>query len=336
MKIEWVCIPIAFFAAYLIIKWMLRSGAANVAIDSPCARSLHSEAMPRSGGLGIIVGVTAGWGVLADGSAFHVLIPAAALAAISLLDDIKGLHAGYRLPVHIVLAGLFVGLTLWPAINIYAAFAAVLAISWMTNLFNFMDGSDGLAGGMAVSGFGFYALAAFMSGDTGFCMANLVVASSAAAFLTYNFHPARIFMGDAGSTFLGFLSGAVGLIGWQKGIWSLWTPFLIFSPFIVDTTLTLLKRLLRGEKIWKAHREHYYQRLIQMGYGHKKTAILEYFFMVFTGISGCFLPYDAAKWYVIVFVTIIYLILTSTIDIYWQKFIFRKNDLIKNNININI
>lgn len=331
MKIEWICVPIAFFATYFIIKWMLCSGAANIAIDSPCARSLHNEAMPRSGGLGIIAGVAAGWGVLADGLALHILLIAAALSAISLLDDIKGLHAGYRLSIHIILASLFVGLTVWPMINIYAAFAAMLAISWMTNLFNFMDGSDGLAGGMAVSGFGFYALSAFMSGDIGFCLISLVVVSSAGAFLTYNFHPARIFMGDAGSTFLGFLSGAIGLAGWQKGLWSLWTPLLIFSPFIADTTMTLMKRLFRGEKIWKAHREHYYQRLIQMGYGHKKTAILEYFFMVSTGIFGCFLPRDASKWYVIAFVAFIYLIFMSTIDICWQKFIFRRHDLIKNN-----
>ena len=101
-------------------------------------------------------------------------------------------------------------------------------------------------------------------------------AAAAAAFLVRNFPPARIFMGDVGSVPLGFLAGALGLIGWNDGVWPLWFPLLVFAPFVCDATLTLLKRLARGERAWQAHREHYYQRLVRMGFGHRGAALIEY------------------------------------------------------------
>ncbi|MGB9712308.1 MAG: MraY family glycosyltransferase [Dissulfurimicrobium sp.] len=293
-----------------------------LAIDAPNARSLHKRPIPRTGGLGIIAGTVAGLAILDEGWIFPLLILSCAIAAVSFLDDVKDIHAGYRLSIHLVAAYVLVGVFLRLQTGIIVA--AVLALAWMTNLFNFMDGSDGLAGGMAALGFGFYGLASLLAGDITFSLANLAISAAASAFLIYNFHPARIFMGDAGSTFLGFLSGAIGLIGWQKGLWSLWSPMLIFSPFIIDSTLTLLKRLTRREKIWRAHCEHYYQRLIKMGYGHKNTALIEYCFMISSGAAGCFLPNGAAKWAVILFVACSYLAFILIIDISWKKFITKK------------
>lgn len=88
-------------------------------------------------------------------------------------------------------------------------------------------------------------------------------------------------MGDVGSIPLGFLAGALGVSGWQAGAWPLWFPLLVFAPFVADATLTLFKRLLRRERVWQAHREHYYQRLIRMGFGHRNTALAEYVLMAF-------------------------------------------------------
>ncbi len=150
----------------------------------------------------------------------------------------------------------------------------------MTNLFNFMDGSDGLAGGMAVLGFGAYAIAANAGGAVWLATVCVAVAAASFAFLLFNFHPAKIFMGDSGSIPLGFLAGAVGVAGWQAGVWALWFPLLVFSPFVVDATLTLAKRLFHREKVWQAHREHYYQRLVRMGLGHRKTALAGYLLML--------------------------------------------------------
>lgn len=104
-------------------------------------------------------------------------------------------------------------------------------------------------------------------------------ATAAAAFLLFNFHPARIFMGDAGSIPLGFLAGALGWLGWQRGLWDAWFPMVVFSPFIADATITLLHRLVRGERVWQAHREHLYQRLVRLGWGHRGTALAEYALM---------------------------------------------------------
>ena len=123
-----------------------------------------------------------------------------------------------------------------------AAVAAV-AITWMLNLYNFMDGSDGLAGGMTLIGFSCYGVTAWLAGNEPFAMINFCIAASAAAFLLFNFHPARIFMGDAGSIPLGFLAAALGIIGWMNGDWPLWLPLLVFSPFIADASVTLVKRV---------------------------------------------------------------------------------------------
>ena len=157
---------------------------------------------------------------------------------------------------------------------------AVLAVTWLTNLYNFMDGSDGLAAGMALFGFGAFALAAFAAGDMALAVFSASLAGAAAAFLLFNFAPARIFLGDVGSVPLGFLAGALGLAGWRDDAWPLWFPALVFAPFIFDASVTLLRRLVRGEPVWRAHREHYYQRLVRLGTGHRATALAAYALML--------------------------------------------------------
>jgi UDP-N-acetylmuramyl pentapeptide phosphotransferase/UDP-N-acetylglucosamine-1-phosphate transferase len=139
-----------------------------------------------------------------------------------------------------------------------------------------MDGSDGLAGGMAVIGFAAYAFAAGLAGHAPLAATSLAVSAAAAGFLAYNFPPARIFLGDVGSIPLGFLAGALGVIGWRDDVWPLWFPVLVFGPFIGDATITLFKRAARRERVWQAHREHYYQRLVRMGFGHRNTALIGY------------------------------------------------------------
>ncbi len=106
------------------------------------------------------------------------------------------------------------------------------------------------------------------------------MAAASAGFLVHNFPPAKIFMGDTGSTTLGFLAAACILWGSKSGLFPFWVAILVFSPFIVDATVTLLRRLLRGEKIWEAHRTHYYQRLVLLGWGHRWTVLAEYVLML--------------------------------------------------------
>jgi UDP-N-acetylmuramyl pentapeptide phosphotransferase/UDP-N-acetylglucosamine-1-phosphate transferase len=239
------------------------------------------------------------------------------LAAVSLIDDMRGLAVHWRLLTQLLVCAIFV-LVGMPSFAWWFSALVVLAMAWMVNLYNFMDGSDGLAGGMAVFGFGFYGLAAYLAGDVYFAVMGVCVAAAALAFLIFNFHPARIFMGDAGSVPLGFLAGSMGLYGWQRGLWPVWFPVLVFSPFIVDATATLFKRLLHGEKVWQAHKNHYYQRLVQMEWGHNKTAIAEYILMFSAGGSAILLLHaKSVVLGVLIFWMLLYLWLMWLIDKRW-------------------
>ncbi|WP_250519697.1 glycosyltransferase family 4 protein [Caballeronia sp. NCTM1] len=272
---------LAFAACALILRTLIRTGLAwRLATDIPNERSLHERPTPRVGGWGIVpVAVVAL--LVAAPSMWLVAACAVFLAAVSQIDDRRGLPARVRFAAHIVAVTLVI--VAHPANAPWWALAFVgFLMLWLVNLYNFMDGSDGLAGGMALFGFGGYALAALAGpapqADLG--LASAAIAGAAAGFLTLNFHPARIFLGDAGSIPLGFLAGALGFWGWQRGAWPVWFPALVFSPFIADATVTLLRRLARGEKFWQAHREHYYQRMVRLGIGHARTALTWYLLML--------------------------------------------------------
>lgn len=276
----------AFIGTFLALLLLLRTRLVSIALDQPNQRSLHSMATPRTGGLAIMMGMLIAWCLMMQAWIWVALL--LFLVAVSLVDDMRGLSVRWRLLAQLLACTIFVLMDM-PNLAWWWLPLSILAITWMANLYNFMDGSDGLAGGMALFGFGFYALAAYFANDAQLALMSGAIASAALAFLLFNFYPARIFMGDAGSVPLGFLAGSIGLYGWQHGNWPLWFPIIVFSPFIVDATATLLKRLLRGEKVWQAHRSHYYQRLVQMGWGHRKTAIAEYALMLAVGGSAVFL-----------------------------------------------
>jgi UDP-N-acetylmuramyl pentapeptide phosphotransferase/UDP-N-acetylglucosamine-1-phosphate transferase len=198
---------------------------------------------------------------------------------------------------------------------------------WLINLYNFMDGADGLAGGMALFGFGAYAIAATLSSHPApaLALAAVAVAGAAAGFLFFNLHPARIFLGDAGSIPLGFLAGALGYWGWRSGAWPLWFPAMCFSPFIGDASVTLLKRLLRGEKFWEAHREHYYQRMVQSGLGHAATARMWYLLML-VGIMLAILALGFAplyQWLLVVAWAVVLVFAGARVDWHWRRHVSR-------------
>lgn len=152
----------------------------------------------------------------------------------------------------------------------------ILCLVWMTNLYNFMDGMDGFAGGMTVIGHGFLSYLAWQDGHYLIFVLSLLIAATTCGFLIRNFPPAKIFMGDAGSIPIGFLTGALAVVGVHDNLFDVWVPLIIFSPFWVDATVTLIRRALQGEQLWAAHRTHYYQRLVLLGWGHRKTVLAEY------------------------------------------------------------
>jgi UDP-N-acetylmuramyl pentapeptide phosphotransferase/UDP-N-acetylglucosamine-1-phosphate transferase len=271
----------AAIASTVILRALLATGLAwRLATDIPNDRSLHTLPTPRVGGWGIMpVGVIA---LLALAPGLWLIgVAAAGLAAISQIDDRRGLPARVRFSAHLVAVVALIAV--YPADAPWWLLAGVgFMMVWLTNLYNFMDGADGLAGGMAVFGFGAYAVAALAGAhpSTDLVIAGSAVAGAAFGFLLLNFHPARLFLGDAGSIPLGFLAGALGYWGWRGGVWPIWFPALVFAPFIADASVTLLRRLLRGEKFWQAHREHYYQRMVRAGVGHRRTALYWYLIML--------------------------------------------------------
>ncbi len=313
---------IAALATMLITVILLFSNAGKKIQDVPNERSLHEVPVPRIGGVGLMAGILSGWALMLLSLAWWVVLPLLLLFAVSLLDDMRGLPVRSRLLAHIVAAVVLVigsGIASQHAI---LALVVVLGVVWMTNLYNFMDGSDGLAGGMTLFGFTMYGLAALMHGDEIQAMLNFSIGAAALGFLYYNFHPARVFMGDAGSIPLGFLSAAMGLWGWQQGHWPAWFPLLVFSPFVMDATVTLLKRTVRGAKITEAHREHYYQRLVQIGWGHRNVALLAYALMFAVGVSAILSMRQSGTvpWLLFLAWGAIYAVLMLILDSRWQTF----------------
>ena len=281
---------------FLASAWLTgRFAAGRIAsriLDRPTERSLHAVPLPRTGGVAILASLFAGtalmavWRPAVRATGLGWLgVPVLALAAVSLWDDRRGLPPGLRLSVHLVACGIVVrGLDLSvdrihvPLLGevrfgVLAFPLTVLALTWFVNLYNFMDGMDGLAGGMTVIGCGFLALAAARAEDPLVVRFCLLVAAAAGGFLLYNRPPAKIFLGDVGSIPLGFLAGVFSLLGIRDGAFDVWFPFLVFSPFLFDATFTLARRIARGEQPWKAHREHLYQRTVLAGWSQRKTLV---------------------------------------------------------------
>lgn len=268
----------------LLVRLLMSRPLRSLALDTPNARSLHQVPVPRTGGLGLLGAAFLAWAVLAPGYALPALLLALALAAVSFLDDMVALSAAMRLAVHFAAALAVVAA--YPATPPAVAPLVVLTLVWMANLYNFMDGSDGLAGGMTLIGFSAYALAAHLAGAEALATVSAALAGAAAGFLIWNFPKAQIFMGDSGSVPLGFLAGALGYLGWREGVWPFHFPALVFLPFIADATVTLVRRALKRERLSEAHKTHYYQRLNRMGLGHRATALWGYALMLAAAASA--------------------------------------------------
>ncbi|MCB1866306.1 MAG: hypothetical protein KDG50_12855 [Chromatiales bacterium] len=300
--------------------------------DAPNARSLHAQVVSRSGGVAIIGGMVVGWLAMREwfapvGNGLMMAAMVVVLAAISWLDDRIGLSPVTRLFVHLGLgiAALAAGLAPqalglpgvdWAPPVLLAEALCILGVAWAINLFNFMDGSDGFATLMAASGFGTYAVLGWRGGAVDFALAALVVSSAAAAFLWWNRPPARIFMGDSGAAVLGLLFALFSLEANRGGLFPVWTALLVFSPFVVDATVTLIRRLLLGRSPLRAHRDHYYQRWLLAG-GTKRGLFLHSLWLM--GLSAVLgiASHDAGpqvQWMVLAGIAVLYLAIARVID----------------------
>lgn len=265
-----------FLASALLTAALRRYALARHLLDIPNARSSHVAATPRGGGLAIVVSALAGLLALSVQVAlprpvvWAVLGAGALVAAVGFLDDHGHIAARWRLLAHFVAAGWALGwlggapALLFPGQLVAAGWVvtavAAVYLVWLLNLYNFMDGIDGIATVEAICVCAGGALLYALEARPELALLPLTVAAAALGFLPWNLPPARIFMGDAGSGFLGVVLGVLSLhAGWVAPR-LFWAWVILLGVFVVDATVTLLRRLARGERVYEAHRSHAYQR----------------------------------------------------------------------------
>ena len=304
-------------------------------LDLPNKRSLHNTPLPRLGGVGIVVGILISAimtyqlsGMQQLSALLPVLCGFAIVIGISMLDDIDKVHVLLRLIAHfaaamlMVYGGLFVSSLVITGWSIHLSVAvgivfSILFIVWMINLYNFMDGMDGLAAGMGVIGFGTFAILGWLASAWPFTQISASIAAACGGFLCLNYPPAKIFMGDLGAASLGFLAAVLMLWASHHNIFPLWVGVAVFSPFIVDATWTLVRRIVRGRKPWEAHREHVYQRLILMGWSHRKTLFWECILMAICSAAALIMVYNgrrAVEWSIWGVLAVVYVALIVAIN----------------------
>lgn len=331
-------LALSFALTALVRRYAVRRGV----LDLPNERSSHSAPTPRGAGLAIVLASVAGLlllaifrvtelrSVLVLGSGMLVV------AAIGWLDDHASVPPRVRLTVHTVAAVLtVVALRGLPALRVgagavhlgaFGALVAVLGIVWSINLFNFMDGIDGLAGTMGAMGFAAYAVASacgVQASPAGIRSAPAFAALAAAMlpFLAVNLPPARMFLGDVGAVPLGYLAAAFGAAGVGEKLWAPWFPVLVFLPFVADASLTLARRIARGERLWEGHRGHYYQRLAQLCAGHAGALGVYACVMGGTALTAvlCHAGAPRAGWWALAAWCVVLIMMFAAIDYHWHK-----------------
>lgn len=282
----------------LLTEWVRRFAEKRGIRDVPNARSSHDVPTPRGGGLTMVMLTCVGliWLLATDQAAWSVylsiLIGGVLVGAVGFIDDIRSVGAAKRFMVHSIAALSFLlGLGAMPTLD-FGLFelSGVLAIGWMVlyiiwfiNLYNFMDGIDGIAGIEALSISLPLAILSLLHQQHALSLMSVVVGASSLGFLFLNWSPAKIFMGDIGSGFLGFMLGVLGLLAVQAEVFGI-IPFLILSGvFVIDATYTLLRRAVAGQRVYQAHRTHAYQQATKRGLSHGQVSTIVF------GINLCWL-----------------------------------------------
>ncbi len=286
------------FAAIFAVSYFGVAAARAVGLkrnflDVPNERSSHVEPTPRGGGIVIVAVALVAYLVTVyfapQSFSWGYLSGALLVAAISLVDDIFGISVVWRLLTHSAAAFLlmadrgywhsfyFIGTSVDLTLGAAGGVLTFIWIVWLINAYNFMDGIDGIAGAQAIAAAaGWFAIGWLTGSPTAFYLGGALVFSSL-GFLIHNWQPARIFMGDVGSAFLGFTFAAMPLltIGDERTyVFLPMTAILLVWLFVFDTVVTLIRRGLRRERVWRAHREHLYQRLVRSGWSHAAVSTL--------------------------------------------------------------
>lgn len=278
-----------FFLAMFLTNLVRRYALSRSLLDMPNDRSSHSVPTPRGGGLAIAVTLALGaallafFGILSRDAAWAFLGGGALVAGVGWLDDHRHVPPGWRALAHVCAA---VWALYWlgglPQVDVGGhswhlgwpgSLLALFGMVWLINLYNFMDGIDGIAGVEAVTaGLGGAVLLAW-GGAPGLAMMSALLAAACGGFLRWNWSPAKIFMGDIGSGLLGYCFAVLALAGENSGSLPVLVWLLLLGVFMMDATFTLMRRVMRGERWYTAHRGHAYQRLVQLGYPHYRVSL---------------------------------------------------------------
>ncbi|WP_029529318.1 MraY family glycosyltransferase [Pseudomonas sp. S9] len=288
MSVWWV-LPLSTLLAFIIAALYLKYALSHNLLDAPNARSSHSIPTPRGGGVSIVISFSIATCIiffsgLITPRLFVALSGAGiGIAIVGFLDDRKPISARWRLVFHFI-ASIWVLYFLGglPVINIAGVefyfgwighLLAVLYLIWLLNLYNFMDGINGIASVEAICACFGAALCYYLAGQYSSAYIPLVLAFSVLGFLYWNFPRAQIFMGDAGSGFLGIVLGGVSIHAAWVAPQVFWCWMILLGVFIVDATFTLFRRLVRGEKVYEAHRTHAYQNASRLFQGHTPVTL---------------------------------------------------------------
>jgi len=277
---SWVVVPLAVLGASVWLTGIMRDWLRRRAIlDHPGERTSHEGSTPRGGGLALVPVVLFAWLMLAlagdaPSGTYAIVGLAAALGLVSWFDDLGGLAFGWRLAAHLIAATLGVTYLLGTGLVFQGLLpplvdhiAAALLWAWFINLYNFMDGIDGITCVETIAiGIGVVLVAQYASDEANAAVPAFALSVGALGFLRWNWPRASIFLGDVGSVPLGFLTGWLLLLLATHGQWA---PALILALYyLADATVTLLRRLFRGERVWQAHRSHFYQRALAADNDH--------------------------------------------------------------------
>jgi UDP-N-acetylmuramyl pentapeptide phosphotransferase/UDP-N-acetylglucosamine-1-phosphate transferase len=276
---------LTFLASLLLCEVVRRFAVRRALLDAPNARSLHAVPIPRLGGVAVVLSTLAacalGWPLA--GRSVHVVVGVCSvIALVGLRDDVRPVSAALRITVQLGLAALLLWQVGAPALLVArdvplavpATVAGALLVVWLLgvlNIFNFMDGMDGLAGFQTMSACATLAVVLGLRGALG--PFAIVLGCAALGFFAHNAPPARIFMGDAGSTFIGMALAALAVLALHEGI-PITQTALPLAPFLLDGTFTILRRARRRERVWEAHRTHLYQRAVQAGLEHRQVLLV--------------------------------------------------------------
>jgi UDP-GlcNAc:undecaprenyl-phosphate/decaprenyl-phosphate GlcNAc-1-phosphate transferase len=282
----------------LVIKLAVKIGA----VDSPNKRKVHQKIMPRLGGLAIFIGVGAGYFAsdLQNAPLTGITIGAFIIIITGVLDDKYQLSAKYKLVGQILAAlivaktGLLIDLLNIPFIgefDLSFALAFPLTVLWIiaiTNAINLIDGLDGLAAGVSTIVIATIAIMAGLNGNVLILTLSLIVIGSTIGFLFYNFHPAKIFMGDTGALFLGYAIAIISLLGVYKSVtlFSFVIPLIILGVPVFDTTFAIIRRLVNKKPISAPDKGHLHHRLLSLGLSHRMTVITIYLLSILFSVSA--------------------------------------------------